>query len=65
MISLSEGLYAEAIPLQHTLSCIKGSDMKVWFREDNEATIKINKGYSAHLRALPRVQRISIAALSE
>ena len=52
--------------MQHTLSKIKGSDMKVWIREDNEATIKIiQKGYSARLRALPRVQRISIAALSD
>ena len=65
-ISLAEGLFSEAIPLQHTLSKIKGSDMKVWIREDNEATIKIiQKGYSARLRALPRVHRISIAALSD
>jgi len=52
-----------ALPLWET---VLGRKMKIIFREDNEATIKIiEKGYSPALRRMNRTHKVNIAWVSE
>ena len=65
LVSLAEGLFTEALPVQDLLSRICGQSIPIRVREDNESVIKVlNAGYSVKLRGLVRTQKLSIASVS-
>ena len=65
LVSLAEGLFMEALPVQDLLSRICGQSIPIRVREDNESVIKVlNAGYSVKLRGLVRTQKLSIPSVS-
>ena len=66
MISLAEGLFVEALPVQDLLSKVAEHVVPLVVHEDNEAVIKvIEAGYSVKLRGLLRTHKLSIASVSD
>ena len=69
MISLAEGLFVEALPVQDLLSKVAERVVPLVIHEDNEAVIKvIEAGYSVYsvkLRGLLRTHKLSIASVSD
>ena len=66
MISLAEGLFVEALPVQDLLSKVAERVVPLVVHEDNEAVIKvIEAGYSVKLRGLLRTHKLSIASVSD
>ena len=66
LVSLSNNLFDEGIPMLNLWQTISGCAMKLKIKEDNEATIKIaNKGFSPKLRSLTRTHRVNLGAIHE
>ena len=66
LISLAEGLFVEALPVQDLLSKVAERIVPLVVHEDNEAVIKvIEVGYSVKLRGLLRTHKLSIASISD
>ena len=66
MISLAEGLFVEALPVQDLLSKVAEHVVPLVIHEDNEAVIKvIEAGYSVKLTGLLRTHKLSIASGSD
>jgi histone deacetylase 1/2 len=66
LVSLSNNLFDEGIPMLNLWQTISGCDLKLRIKEDNEATIKIaKKGFSPKLRSLTRTHRVNLGAIHE
>ena len=65
LVSLAEGFFMEALPVQDLLSRICGQSIPIRVREDNESVIKVlNAGYCVKLRGRVRTQKLSIPSVS-
>ena len=66
VVSMSEGLRNEALPVQALLQTVLQRPVALRIREDNEATITaVRKGYSPRMRYLLRTHRIALGTLKE
>ena len=66
MISLAEGLFVAALPVQDLLSKVAEHVVPLVVHEENEAAIKvIEAGYSVKLRGLLRTHKLSIVSVSD
>ena len=66
VVSLAVSLHTEAIPMQDLMSLVLGRRVPLVILEDNQATIKvIRKGFSAKLRSVPRMHKVSVSSIKE
>ena len=66
LVSLSNNLFDEGIPMLKLWQTISGCAIKLIIKEDNEATIKIaKKGFSPKLRSLTCTHRVNLGAIHE
>ena len=66
MVSLSNNLFDEGIPMLNLWQTITGCETMLRIKEDNEATIKIaRKGFSPKLRCIQRTHRVNLGAIHE
>ena len=66
LVSMADGLFVEALPVQDLLSRVLGRCVPLTVHEDNEAVLKVvEAGYSVKLRGLVRTQKLSIASISD
>ncbi len=66
LVSLSNNLFEEGIPMLNFWQTVSGRDFKLKNEEDNEATIKIaKKGFSPKLRSLTRTHKVNLGAIHE
>ena len=66
MISLSTGLFGDALPTQEFLEILTGKETKLICHQDNSAVIAIvHAGYSPKLRHVSKTHRVNLASLYE